>query len=636
MIAPLRAPCGSWPSPITPDRLASASLRLGACAFGADGSVYFTEGRPAEKGRGVLVRRRPDGALEDVTPAPHNVRSRVHEYGGVAYAVATDGAVVFVDDRDQRLWLLPPGGAARPIEGTPPGLRFADLQLDERRGRVLCVAEHHDPGRREPRNLLVAVGLADGRVTSLAEDHDFFAAPCLSPAGDRLAYLAWDHPHMPWDAATLYERPLDEDGRPGGARRVAGSPEASAFQPGYAADGTLLFVWEPEGFWNLHEDAPGGVRCVARMPAELGVPLWGLGTRTWGLLDDGSVVAACVRQGQTTLVRIDRGTGAVTTLPCPVSAVGHLAARGQAVALVAGFADRPGGVCLLPTPDGAPDLLRASSALGLEPGFVSVAEPVSFPTTDGDVAHGFFYPPRHPGFLPPEGERPPLLVLAHGGPTGATSPALSLAVQFWTTRGFAVLDVNYRGSSGYGRAYRDRLRGAWGVRDVDDCVAGARHLGVAGRVDDRRLAIRGSSAGGFTVLAALTFRDVFTAGASLYGVADLEALARDTHKFEAHYTDALVGPYPAARDLYQARSPVHAVDRLSCPVIFFQGLEDKIVPPSQAEAMVEALRRKGLTAEYLAFEGEQHGFRRAETIRTVYEAELAFYGRVFGFSPASG
>jgi dipeptidyl aminopeptidase/acylaminoacyl peptidase len=632
MSEPRPLACGTWPSPLSADRLAGATLRLSSPALGADGSVYWLEGRPAEGGRNVLVRRRPDGAIGDVTPAPFNVRSRVHEYGGGAYAIRDDEAF-FVDFPDQRLYRLHAGAPPTAVTTAGPW-RLGDLVIDPRRPRLYAVGERHDPGAGEPENAIVSVDLATGSIDVLVRGADFYASPCPSPDGRQLAWLSWSHPHMPWDAAALFVAPLDEAGRPGPARHVAGDARASVFQPGWAADGSLVFAFEPEGFWNLHRARDGELQALTREPAEFGLPLWGLGTSVWGFADERTIVAASVEQGRSALSRIDLASGRLAPLPVPSTAIAAVAAGGGRAVLLAGAPDRPQAVVLLDLGAGTAELLATSASFSLEPTFVSQPEALAFPTSDGDTAHAFFYPPCNPGFCPLPGERPPLIVTAHGGPTGATAPVLSLAVQFWTTRGFAVLDVNYRGSTGYGRRYRDRLAGQWGVYDVDDCVAGARALAAAGRVDGQRLAIRGGSAGGYTVLAALAFRDAFHAGASHYGVSDLEALARDTHKFESRYTDWLVAPYPAGKELYVARSPVNFPDRLSCPVIFFQGLEDKVVPPSQAESMVAALRKKGLAAPYHAFPGEQHGFRRADTIRQVYEAELAFYGEIFGFSPA--
>jgi dipeptidyl aminopeptidase/acylaminoacyl peptidase len=626
--------------------MAAATLRLSSPALGADGTTYWLEGRPAQAGRTALVRRTPAGVVEDALPAGFDVRSRVHEYGAGAYAVGDDGTIGFAHAGDQALYVARPGTPPVRLTTGGPEWRFGDLVMDPTRGRLLAVAERRRPDAPtpppEPQNLVVAVDLGTGALEVLLSGHDFYASPTPSPDGGRLAFLAWDHPHMPWDASALYLADLDEHGNPGPPRHVAGDAEASAQQPAFARDGTLYFIHEPGGYWNLFRAGSDGAPPVAitAEAAELGIPLWQLGTRTWGLLDARTALVGEVRAGVSALVRIDLGTGARSPLALEVASVSQLAARGDRAALLVGWPDQPAGIALVsfagPADPPVVTVLRESLTLSLPPADVSRAEPMSFPTSDGDVAHGFFYPPTSAHYAPAPGEKPPLMLLCHGGPTAAATPALSPAVQFWTTRGLAVFDLNYRGSTGHGRRYRDRLRGSWGVYDVADCLAAARALVAAGKVDPQRLAIRGGSAGGFTVLATLVAANTFHAGTSLYGVSDLGALARDTHKFESHYCDGLVGPWPARADLYRARSPLTHADRLACPVIFFQGLDDEVVPPAQTARLVEALRAKQVPVEYHAFPGEEHGFRQAETIRTVYETELAFYGRVFGFTPGRG
>jgi dipeptidyl aminopeptidase/acylaminoacyl peptidase len=561
--------------------------------------------------------------------------------------------IIFVDAKSGALCAQHPSHPARVFSGPGADWRFGDLIADPARNRVLAVAERHHPDRA-PENLLVAIDATTGAIDVLAAGADFYASPAASADGSKLAWVAWMHPHLPWDAGAIYLAELDAAGLPQAPRRIAGDATASAQQPAFSPDGILYFLLEAvdaQGIarWTLHrwdEDRDRVIPLIPASAAELGLPPWQLGTRTWDFIDDKTVLAAAITDGQTQLCEIDLASGRTTTLPIALAHVAHLATHAGRVVLLAGRAEGSGGIMTFDLRDVAehmraknpgpftPTLLRASLPLTLDPEYVSLAEPISFPTSDGDRAHGFFYPPRNPRAQPLAGELPPLIVIVHGGPTAATTPAFNPLVQFWTTRGLAVLDVNYRGSTGYGRAYRDRLRGQWGVYDVDDCIAGARALVAAGRVDPQRLAIRGSSAGGFTVLAALTAPDsVFHAGASLYGVSDLAALARDTHKFESRYLDGLVGPWPARADIYAERSPINHTDRVRCPIIFFQGLDDKVVPPDQTERFVQALRAKNLPVEVHTFPGEQHGFRRADTLKTVYTAELAFYGRVFGFSP---
>jgi dipeptidyl aminopeptidase/acylaminoacyl peptidase len=628
-------PFGSWPSPLSPEHLAQAALRLSSPTLADDGSVYWLEGRPAEGGRTVLVRRQADGTIADVTPPPFNVRSRVHEYGGGAHAISggpSGPEVFFVDFGDQAIYRQRPGDPPVPL-ASPPDWRFGDLVVDPARPRLLAVGERQRPGQ-EPENAVVAIDRRSGALEVLVHGADFYASPTPSADGARLAWLSWSHPHMPWDAAALQVAELDAGGRPGHPRHVAGDAQGSAQQPVFGPDGALWFLYEGNGFSNLWRQGERGPEPVTELEAELGLPLWQLGVSTWGFVDAGTVLLSAVKMGSAQLCTCDIAQRKVVPIPSEITAVSHLSVRQGRAALLAGFADRPAAVLELDPRSGTFTRLRQAFDSPLPASFISRPELISFPTSAQDTAHGFFYAPSNPEVRPPTGDRPPLLVLVHGGPTAASTPAFSAAVQFWTTRGFAVLDVNYRGSSGYGRRYRDRLNGNWGVFDVDDCVAGVRALAAAGRVDPRKVAIRGGSAGGFTVLAALIGTDCFGAGASHYGVSDLVALARDTHKFESHYCEGLVAPFHEQPEVYRERSPITHADRLRTPVIFFQGLDDRVVPPDQTERLVEALRSKGLPTEYHAFAGEQHGFRRAETLRRVLEAELAFYGRVFGFQPA--
>lgn len=622
---------GEWASPITTEMLVADSVRLAGASLDGE-RAYWLEGRPSEGGRNVLVCQHGSGAPRDVVPAPFNVRTRAHEYGGGAYLVH-QGHVWFVNDADQRIYQCDDATAPRPLTQAGPW-RYADLVLDGQRERLVCVREAHDQEGGEPVNALVAVGLQDGAVEMLAEGHDFYASPCLSRDGRQLAWITWDHPHMPWDATELWISDLAADGTLAEPQRVAGGNGESVFQPRFRDDGVLFFVSDPDAWWNLHCLEDGRARCVLAMEAEFGRPQWQFGMSTYGFDSLGQIVCCYSRDGFWQLARLAVEDGRLEPMDSGFTDVQTIAVGGGEALVVAGAATRTSVVARVQVASGAVQVLRESAARSFPEDFVSVPEAITFDSGGGERAHAFFYPPCNPGYRGPDGERPPLIVIGHGGPTGATSATLSLPLQFWTSRGFAVLDVNYRGSTGYGRAYRELLAGRWGIADVEDCIKGARHLVDTGRADGQRLIIRGSSAGGYTTLAALTFHDDFAAGASYYGISDLETLAEDTHKFESRYLDRLIGAYPAERARYVARSPIHAVHRLSCPVIFFQGLEDAVVPPSQAERMVEALKSKGLPVAYLAFEGEQHGFRKAETIERTLQAELCFYARVFGFSPA--
>ena len=626
------APYGSWKSPITSDLIVSETIGLGQIALDGE-DIYWSEMRPAEGGRYVVVRRTPDGQTTDVTPSPFNARTRVHEYGGGAFAVA-DGTVYFSNFVDQRLYRQDPGAQPRPI--TPEAdLRYADGVVDRRRGRMICVREDHTVAGREAVNTLVSLDLAgDQEARVLVSGNDFYSSPRLSPDGSRLAWLTWNHPNMPWDGTELWVARLQADGDLGRAERVAGGDDESIFQPEWSPDGVLYFVSDRTGWWNIHRWRDGQVSSLIMWDAEFGKPQWVFGTSTYAFESASRVICTCARQGTWHLASIYTKTRLLGVIKTPYSEIGGLRAGPGGAVFRAGSPTESTSIVRLDLDTEYFKVLRRSGKVTIDTGYLSTPQEIEFPTEHGLTAHAFFYPPQNRDYVAPPDERPPLLVISHGGPTSAASSTLNLMIQHWTSRGIAILDVNYGGSTGYGRAYRQRLGGQWGVVDVDDCVNGARYLVARGEVDGERLAIRGGSAGGYTTLCALTFRDVFRAGASYFGISELEVFVQDTHKFESRYLDRLIGPYPERQALYRERSPIHFTDRLSCPVIFFQGLEDKIVPPNQAELMVDALRRKGLPVAYIPFEGEQHGFRRAENIKRALDAELDFYSRVFGFALA--
>lgn len=624
-------PYGSWTSPLSAALIASGAIGLsGVRLSGRD--LYWSEMRPAEGGRSVVVRRRPDGRIEDCIPAGFNARTRVHEYGGGAWLVAED-TLYFSNFSDQRLYRLRPGGTPTPL--TPPrDLRYADFIHDPLRHRILCVREDHTAGG-EPRNGIVALDVERGGAGEvLAAGSDFYAAPRLSPDGAFLAWCEWSHPHMPWDAAALQLAPLRDDGTLGPPVHVAGGGGESAIQPLWSPDGVLHFVSDRSGWWNIYRFAAGRVEALARREAEFAAPPWLFGMQNYAFATPRRILCSFTQKGIWQLADLDTQTLRLAPLALPYTDIAAVQCDQGQAAFLAGSSAEPLAAVRFTPESGRIEILRRSAALAVPPEYLSPPEAVEFATTGGRSAYGLFYAPRNPDFAAPAGERPPLVVMAHGGPTAMTTTALRLDIQYYTSRGIAVLDVNYGGSTGYGRAYRQRLHGAWGVVDVDDCCAGAGFLVSAGRVDGRRLAIRGASAGGFTVLASLAFRKLFAAGASHYGVSDCEALAGDTHKFESRYLDTLIGPYPERRDLYRARSPLHHPDGWKSPVIFFQGLEDKIVPPNQAERLFAALRRRGIPTAYVAFAGEQHGFRKAESIRRALEGELYFFAKVLGFKTA--
>jgi dipeptidyl aminopeptidase/acylaminoacyl peptidase len=601
-----------------------------------DGSdIYWIEMRPTEGGRGVIVRRDALGVVSDVNPSSLNARTRVHEYGGGDYAVL-DGAVYFSNFSDQKLYARK--GETVPEAITPiADMRYADVLVDKLRARLICVREDHTVAGREAVNSLAFLKPDNNETPGevLVSGNDFYSSPRLSRDGSKLAWLTWNHPQMPWDGSELWVGTFAEDGSLANSERVAGGIEESIFQPEWSPDGELYFVSDRSGWWNLYRlNSDAGIEPLCEMEVEFGMPQWSFGMSTYAFESADRIVCAYIDKGISHLALIDARTKKLEPIDCPYTDIRFVRATyGQAV-MRAGSPTEAASIVKLDLETRSFEVLRRSSNLEIDAAYLSSPRAVEFPTEAGLTAYGFFYPPKNRDYSGPEGERPPLLVESHGGPTSAATTAMSLGIQYWTSRGIAVLDVNYGGSTGFGRAYRERLKDKWGIVDVDDCANGARYLVAQGEVDGDRLMITGGSAGGYTTLCALTFRDTFNAGASHYGVSDAEALAKETHKFESRYLDGLMGPYPERQDIYKARSPINFTDELSCPVIFFQGLEDKVVPPNQAETMVAALREKGIPVAYISFAGEQHGFRQAKNIKRALDGELYFYSRVFGFELA--
>jgi dipeptidyl aminopeptidase/acylaminoacyl peptidase len=629
--APIVAPYGSWRSPITTQMLVQGAVRFGDISL--DGDIpYWVEVRPEEQGRYAIVRRAPDGTIEDVLPPPFSARTLANEYGGGAL-LASQGTVYFSNYADQRIWRLKPG--ARPQAVTPEGrLRFADFVHDAGRNRLIAVCEDHTNSDDEPPNRIVAVSLTDGKVMTLVEGADFYSNPRVSPDGRQLAWLAWNHPNMPWDDTELFVASFEANGSLGKSRKVAGDLEESISQPEWSPDGTLYFVFDRTDWWNLYAERNGNIVPVLPMDAEFGAPQWVFGTTTYGFQPDGHIVARYSSGGTWRLMRIDPRSKTHQTLELPYSYISGLNVAGDKAFATAGAPTVAEALVEIELPSGRPQVVRQGSPLQLDAGYVSVPEAIEFPTDGGKTAHAFYYPPANADYRGPQGEAPPLVVMVHGGPTSATPALLRLTTQFWTSRGLAVCDVNYGGSTGYGRKYRNRLRDSWGVVDVADATNAALYLAQQGKADRNKLMIRGGSAGGYTTLACLAFNDVFRCGASLYGVSDLALLVHDTHKFESRYLDRLVGPYPQEDGRYRQRSPIFHLEGFNQPVILLQGLEDKIVPPNQAELILESLKQRGLPVAYVPFEGEQHGFRQAKNIIRAYEAELYFYSRILGFTLA--
>jgi dipeptidyl aminopeptidase/acylaminoacyl peptidase len=688
-----QAPYGTWHSPLAAADLASSAISLNYVQV-CEGVPYWVESRPAEGGRSVVVTSAAGGAVRELTPPGFNARTRVHEYGGTPYVMSHD-TVYFSNFTDQRLYSQRPG--EKPVAVTPVGYRYADFELDSSGRQLFCVREDHT-GEGEPKNAIVVLDTSASAGTSASADasasavsaasaasgtsgasaagkvlfdgSDFVAYPRVSPDGRRIAWIAWNHPDMPWDTTTLYvanltagselsditavagdrsaaeEIPGSATGNRSAAKGIPrsatgatwgatwGGTEESVVEPRWDLDGTLYFVSDRSNWWNLYRFQDGHVAPVFSFEAEIASPLWTLGQSNYALTGDGRAVVRYTVAARDRLGVVNLESGNLTPLDLPFVGLSNiqLVAANTAVA-VAASPTADSAVVTIDLGNGGYEILRVPGSLKLEAPFIAEAESIEFPTAGGLTAHAFYYPPTNPNFAGSPGEKPPLVVKVHGGPTSHSKAELATGIQYWTSRGFALLDVNHGGSSGFGRAYRERLKGNWGVVDVGDVVAGVKYLISAGRIDGNRAAIRGGSAGGFTVLATLAFHDVFKAGANYYGVSDLEALARDTHKFEARYLDRLVAPLPEGRAIYEARAPIRHLENFKAALITFQGSEDKVVPPDQSRAIVAALKAKGVPAAYIEFEGEQHGFRKAENIVRSLESELAFYGRVFGFEP---
>lgn len=633
-VLPSVADYGSWRSPISAELVAEGQLWLTDVQLDGD-DILWVEGRAADDGRYAVVRCSPDRTISDATKPGTNARSRVHEYGGAAY-LAANGSVWYSDFHDGRLYEAAGAAArsARPI--TPPGdWRYAGPVLDQVRRRLICIREDHTSAtlaaHGEPVNALVAVSLDSGTVDLLADDHDFCAAPAISPRMTHLAWLAWNHPNMPWDETELWVGEFGPDGGLVGSRRVAGGTGESVAQPRWSPDGVLHFISDRSGWWNLYRLADPGPKsqaeALAPIEADFAEPDWHLGLSTYGFKPDGSILAIARADGRDRLVSIDARPQAVEPLDLPFIAISYLKVGPRRAVFIAGSPAGSEAIVGMDLASGALETLRGHPPV--DPAWTSVAEPITYATAGGRTAHAFYYAPRNPDFVAPAGTLPPLIVHVHGGPTSAASSALNGSIQYFTSRGLALLDVDYGGSSGYGRAYRELLRGQWGVVDVDDCIAGARSIFERGQADPERVVITGASAGGYTSLAALAFRDSFRAGVSSYGITDPATWEGSTHKFESRYTEGLIEPHH-----YRDRSPLHSADRIGRPVLILQGLDDRVVPPEQAEQMTAALRENGVPCAYLAFEGEGHDFRRSSSIRRALQAELSFFGQVLGFEPA--
>ncbi|MFH2040615.1 MAG: S9 family peptidase [Chloroflexota bacterium] len=623
------APYGSWKSPITTDLVTANANRIDEVICEQD-SIYWLEFRANQSGRQVIVRQTPDGSIADITPPEYNVRNRVHEYGGASYQVFK-GVIYFSNFEDQRLYCQVPGSDPFPL--TPDSHdRYADFALDDRHHRLICIREHHAESEQEVTNSVVAISI-DGTspIEILIKGNDFYSNPRISPDGSLLCWLTWNHPNMPWDGCELWVGSFDDSGKIINVHCIAGGQNESVFQPEWSPGGDLFFISDRSGWWTPYRFKDDQMTSLCDLQAEFGLPQWVFGLSTYAFFGTGQLICTYTRSGQNRLARLDIPSRELRNIPTPYVEYSSLCVNNGKILFVGGSIDRPSELVSLDLETGSQEIFRQTGANLIEKDFISIPQTIEFPSQNHLSAFGNFYPPANSDHTSAPDEKPPLIVMLHGGPTSEASLALNLKIQFWTSRGFAVLDVNYSGSSGYGRHFRLRLNGNWGVLDVEDCIQGANYLATQGLVDGKRMSITGGSAGGFTALCALAFHKTFTAGVSRYGIGSLETLALDTHKFEAHYLDSLVGPYPVSQAVYYQRSPIHFIDQINAPILLMQGSEDKVVPPIQSERMFRALVEKGLPVAYVTFADEQHGFRKAGSIKRALEVELYFYSRIFSF-----
>ena len=629
----IQKPFGSWPSPISAELITRAAPGLN-CLQSYGESLYWVESRPWEAGRNVIMCRAADGSIKDLLPKPYSHSSRVHEYGGMAYAISDD-SLYFVNASDQRIYKTDLSGENEPRPITGLSLqRFADLVIDSNNQRIIAVCEEHegDSGEQEPENYLVAVSLntENPSVTKLETGADFYAYPRISPDQKTLCWIQWQHPNMPWDCTQLWQASINSDGSLTDKTLVAGaSNNESIFQPQWSPDNQLYFVSDRNNWWNIYRAESDGCTPVLEIEAEFATPLWQFGMSTYDFVNAQTIGCLWTDQGIWHSGFIDITSGQLSKVDCSYSSIHAACCFQGSLYMVAGAAAIASEVVSVTSSDQTLNTIYAPATPDIDPQGLSQPQSILFPTNGGEQVHAFFYPPANEAYCGEDNELPLVIALCHGGPTGATDSGLNLKIQYWTSRGFAVVDINYRGSTGFGRSYRQSLAGAWGIADVQDSQSAIDYLTAENKIDPERCIIRGGSAGGYTVLSALTFTDTFKAGASLYGIGDLETLATDTHKFESRYMDSLIGPYPERKDIYLARSPIHHAEGLNCPVIFLQGLEDKVVPPNQAEMMVKLLEEKGIKVGHVTFPDEGHGFRKAANIIRAMESELAFYADVF-------
>lgn len=616
-------PYGIWPSALSAEKVASAAPKINHIQS-CNGLITWVESRPNEGGRNVIVGRSKEGLVTDLIPAPYSHHSRVHEYGGMAYRLL-ENSLYFVNASDQRIYHQTIG-ASSPLAITEAGARFADLIVDSTNNRLIAVCEQHN-GTSEAENYLVGISLEAGnhQLETLAKGADFYAYPSISPDGKSLCWIQWHHPNMPWDSTQLWQADIDNHSLRNKRLIAGGDGYESIFQPQWSPDNKLYYVSDRNNWWNIYS-AESGI--IIDMPAEFATPLWQFGMSTYGFVDANTIGCLWTQQGVWHCGFMDITKEILTPVPCLYQSMQAACCSSDSLYMVAGAPDIADQVIAV-SQQGIVETIHSPASLNIASEDLAKPESILFPTANNTKVQAFFYPPTHSQYQGEDKQLPPVIAICHGGPTGATDCSLNLKIQYWTSRGFAVVDINYRGSTGFGRDYRNALNGVWGVADIEDTQYAIKFLTAEQKIDPQRCIIRGSSAGGYTVLSALTFTDTFKAGASLYGIGNLETLASDTHKFESRYLDKLVGPYPEQQNIYHQRSPINHIDQLNCPVIFLQGLEDKVVPPNQAELMVNSLKEKGIPVVYVKFPDEGHGFRKAENIIRAMQAELDFYCDVF-------
>jgi dipeptidyl aminopeptidase/acylaminoacyl peptidase len=627
---------GTWRSPVTSDLVASVSNFVSELLLGENNKIFWLERRSKEQGRNIIMSVGKDGQANDLIPKGFNARTRVHEYGGASYTVFGN-KVYFANFSDQRVYAQSLSGNESPKQITSQNdVFYADLSIDGPRNRMICVYEDHRQKGQEATNSIASIDLGrEGEEHILISGNDFYSSPRISPDGKRIAYLTWNHPLMPFFGTELWVADILRNGEIGQKEKIAGGADESICEPLWSPGGKLYFVSDRSGWWNIYRILEGKSELLCNMDAEFARPHWVFGFSSYSFVSKDEIICSYTHDGTWHLARLDTDRKSIEEIKLPYSDIQYVRANEKSAFFIAGSPSVQPSVVRLDLDSLEHSTLYSPDTSDAIPSrFLSLPEPIEFPTTGGLTAKGLYYAPKNGDYEAPKDELPPLMVLSHGGPTSATRTYLNPEIQFWTSRGFAILDVNYGGSTGYGREYRMRLNGQWGVVDVDDCTNGALFLVSTRKVDEKRLVIAGGSAGGYTTLCALVFRKTFKAGASYFGVSELEIFAHDTHKFESRYLETLVGPYPEKRKLYQERSPINYAEKINAPVIFFQGLEDKVVPPKQAEIMFDSLKKRGIPTAYIPFEGEQHGFRQAKNIKRANEAELYFYSKVFGFEPA--